>query len=439
MFEKTHLNLTKYYATITITMLTFILICFLIAISYFYYSDEKKSITAFAFEEIDEHIYLLKDNEQENLISLHQKSKDNVYNDEKLNLEEIQNSLRMFSFIKLPDGTILPLTITTKNIENWVTMQITNHDLTQPKILTYKIKEPHNIRHKILFKQQEIIKDGKLLGTIYVGKDVSIMWSVLKKIALSSIFIVILFTVVLFYSGRLMAAKAMQPVKEAIIKQKRFVTDASHELKTPLSVILMGVEVIKNNDTDKKNEQVILDIQDEIRKMTKLVDQMLNLSKLDERETNLSTNTDVVKTAKMAVDNLVPLAKEKKINLQLENFQEIIWQINNDDLAQMIYILVENAIKYTAKAGNIVVFLQVKDEHLLINVEDTGIGIKKEEQSLIFERFYRVDEARDRQSEGSGLGLSILRSLVEKHQGTITIDSKIDKGSLFTIILPKTD
>ena len=433
MFEKTHISLTKYYVTITIAMFTVIIVGFLIAITYFYYSDEKKSVTAFALEEITEHLHILTSDELEHLYQSHA----NVHNDEELTLEEMQTALRMFSFIKLPDGRVMPLTFTTAKIEQWVLAQINTKNLTEPRILTYKIDNPKDSKHRILFKQQEIIQDGRFLGTMYVGKDVSIMWSVLEKIALFSVIAVILFTIALFYSGRLVAAKAMQPVREAILKQKRFVTDASHELRTPLSVILMGTEVLKNKHLNPENEKTIDDIQDEIRKMTKLIDQMLNLSKFDERENHFHTDEDVVKIAKVAVENLLPLAKEKKIDLQLENVESIIWQINNDDLAQIIYILVENAIKYTPEAGKILVFLQVKNNYLLINVEDTGIGIEENEKNLIFDRFYRVDKARDRQSVGNGLGLSILRSLVEFYQGTITIDSKIGKGSLFTVKLPK--
>lgn len=436
MFKKAHINLTKYYTTVTIVMFVSIIICFFIVITYFYYSDEIESINAFANEELSEHIQELS-NKNNSVVNFTDKKQKLIYDDKNLNVEEVQSALRMFSFIKLTNGDILPLTITTKDIEQWATVEINNIDLSQPHILTYKINSSNDNRHRILLKEQKMIVDGEILGTIYVGKDVSIMWSVLQKVAYSSIIVIIIFTIVLFYSGRLIASRALKPVQEAIIRQKRFITDASHELKTPLSVILMGVEIIKTNNRDDKNETVIQDVQDEIRKMNKLIDNMLCLSKLDERESKLVTNEDVVQVAKTSIDNLTYLAKEKNIDIRLENDLPIIWSINSDDLGQMIYILVENAIKYTFNNGYVIVSLNVETDFLQIKVKDNGIGVSKNEQNLIFERFYRVDKARNRASNGSGLGLSILSSLVKKHNGNIKVYSQIGEGSLFIITLPK--
>lgn len=436
MFEKTHRSLTKYYVTATITLFAIVVIAFLAVMTWSIYHHEKLETIAFAKEEAVEFSTIFEKSIMEN-----PHLQMNPVDDETVTKEEIQNALRMFSFLRQPDGKIIPLTFMTKDIEKWSIKQILEHDLTEPKLATYSINNAES--HRVFLVKEDIIKDGKLYGTIYAGKDVTIVWTILRLMLYFSLGLIVFFAIFLFHFGKKAASRAMKPVEQSMLMQKQFITDASHELRTPLSVLLTATQVIKKDAESSYSDfskKVLDDMQDEIDKMSKLINNLLQLSKLDEQENNSSISEDAVKIAKTAVEKLQPLAQQKKINLILENTDAIIWPATNDTLAQILYILIDNAIKYTPENGDILVFLQVqkKDKnYLVITVEDTGIGIDDIEHELIFERFYRVDKARSRQQDGSGLGLSIAKAIIKKQKGNIEVKSTLGKGSLFKVTLPE--
>ena len=436
MFEKTHRNLTKYYVTVTVTLFTIVIVAFLAVMTWSLYHDEKLEAIAFAKEEAVEFSAIFEKRIMEN-----DHLKMNAVADDSVTKEEIQNSLRMFSILLMPDGQVLPLTFMTKNIEKWTIKQIQERNLEEPQLTTYLVNNEEH--HRIFLVKQDIIKDGKVYGAVYAGKDVTIIWTVLGRMFYFSIGLIVFFAIFLFYFGKRAASRAMKPIEQSVLMQKQFITDASHELRTPLTVLMTATQVMKkDSESNYSNfsKKVIDDMQDEINKMSKLVNNLLQLSKLDEQEKNALINEDVVKTAASTVEKLQPLAEKKRINLILENTEEIIWPANNDALAQVLYILIDNAIKYTPEGGDILVFLNIlkKDKnYLVVTVEDTGMGIEEREQELIFERFYRVDKARSRQQDGSGLGLSIAKAIVKKQKGNIEVTSTLGKGSLFKVTLPE--
>jgi signal transduction histidine kinase len=258
-----------------------------------------------------------------------------------------------------------------------------------------------------------------------------------------SVALIIGFAAALFVCGKKFAYKAMLPIEEAIFRQRQFIADASHELRTPLSVILAGTELIKTDGRQKlsaENKKILQDVQEEIRKMAKLVQSLIRLSKIDENGVVIRKEEDVAQIAALAVNTLRPLAEKKKIKLSLVSEEPILWYTNNEVLAQIIYILLDNAIKYTPEGGQVLAMLKVdaqKEKKLTLTVEDSGIGIPESEQTRIFERFYRIDKTRSRKEGGSGLGLAILAALLEKHGGTVAVSSKLGKGSSFKVTLPE--
>ncbi len=437
MFETTGRSLTKYYVTVTVMLFTAMVICFLSLMTWTIYNNEKIEAITFAKEEVTEYIAIL----EKNLFYTHNMAKEAI-DDSEASLEETLNALRMFSLIKLPNGEVYPLTLVTKDIEKWSKIHIAEKDFSEPVLLSYKVKEQEH-HHRLFFVKQDIIKDGIFYGTIYAGKDVTIIVSILKQMTIFSAIIIVCFAFLLFYYGKKFAHKAMLPVEEAILRQKQFITDASHELRTPLSIMLAGTELIKTDTRQpllQENEKILQDIQEEIRKMSRLVDSLLNLSKVDENDIDIFKEEDVMKIAILALDKLQPLANAKNIKLSLLNSEPVIWRTNNEVLAQILYILLDNAIKYTLNGGQVLVGLKIdnqKERKLVLTVEDTGIGIESDEQKRIFERFYRVDKARSKKESGSGLGLSIVWALLEKCGGTIKVSSVLGKGSLFKVTFPE--
>lgn len=219
---------------------------------------------------------------------------------------------------------------------------------------------------------------------------------------------------------------------------RRFTADASHELSTPLTIMRGEAEVaLKSQRTSEEYRQVIETIIEEIERMSNIVDDLLTLSSIDSGEVRLSLSdvyldeiiTNVYEQGKV-------LAQDKKITVELDGVQHIPVRGDKHRLHQVFLNLIDNAIKYTPAGGRVLLSMVVENEGVSITVADTGIGIQKDHLNKVFDRFYRVDKARSRELGGSGLGLSIVRSIVELHKGKVSVESKLEEGSKFTIWLP---
>jgi len=287
------------------------------------------------------------------------------------------------------------------------------------------------------------IYDGpQLLGTIYLGKNVTAYYEVLDRLLVVLCVIFIIFLILASGAGYLLAGRAMVPIKRSFTRQREFVADASHELRTPLSVLLASVDVIEADDTNSISSfsrQVLYDMKDEIRKMSKIVHDLLTLARADGGVLNLlKEKFDLKPVVEQVVRALQPLANDQKVLLELVSPDTLPVYADKERLSQLLLILIDNGIKYTPAGGSVTVQLeQVRDLNALkIMVKDTGIGIEKEYLELIFERFYRVDKVRSRVAGGTGLGLAIAQWIVKTHGGTIRVDSMPERGSVFTVILP---
>lgn len=221
-------------------------------------------------------------------------------------------------------------------------------------------------------------------------------------------------------------------LKKSFKKQEQFVSDASHELKTPISIIKSYAELLQRRG--KSHPEVFTEsvdaIHSEADRMQLLVSQLLDLAK----------NKELMK---YELVNLVPLvqkvyhtftrAYEREFLLNIEK-DAIFIRGNEDQIEQVIYILLSNALKYSEK--EIEINISQQNDMATLSVTDYGVGISEDDQKLIFDRFYRVDKARTRKTGGTGIGLSIAKEIVEAHEGTIKVESEIGKGSTFFIQFP---
>lgn len=224
----------------------------------------------------------------------------------------------------------------------------------------------------------------------------------------------------------------MRQLKESFKKQEQFVSDASHELKTPLSIIKSYAELLKRRG--KANPELITEsidvIEQEAERMQLLVNQLLDLAK--NKQAFPHEPIDLVPLVKK-VHRIFADAYDRKIHLDIAE-KSVLIKGNEKQIEQVVYILLSNAIKYSEK--EIALYLYVKQQFAVLDVIDKGIGISEEEQKRIFDRFYRVDKARSRQTGGTGLGLAIANEIVKHHGGTIEVVSEIGKGSTFTVNIP---
>ena len=228
-------------------------------------------------------------------------------------------------------------------------------------------------------------------------------------------------------------------LQESEQKRQRFVSDASHELKTPLASIKLLSDSILQNDMDADTiREFVADIGDEAERLNRMSSKLLSLTKASDDN---GVDCEIVymgPTIRRVVRMLSAIADHSAITIRVDVEQDCSILILEDDLYQIIFNLAENGIKYNVPGGTLHIHLTRREDNAVLTVRDTGVGIPEEALSHIFERFYRVDKARSRASGGSGLGLAIVREMVLRNRGQIQVESSVGEnaGSVFTLELP---
>ncbi len=220
-------------------------------------------------------------------------------------------------------------------------------------------------------------------------------------------------------------------------KRHQFVSDASHELKTPLASIKLLTDSILQNPMDSKTiNEFVADIGNEADRLTRMTQKLLSITKMDDPYEPPSEIIYMGPTLKKVIRMLDPLAHQESITINLDDRNDSPILVLEDDLYQIAFNLVENGIKYNVPGGSLDIRFMRQNDNAILEVTDTGVGIEEDALEHIFERFYRVDKARSRKSGGSGLGLSIVRNMVERNSGQILVTSKPGFGTCFQVIFP---
>ena len=221
-------------------------------------------------------------------------------------------------------------------------------------------------------------------------------------------------------------------------KRRQFVSDAAHELKTPLASIKLLADSVLQNDMDMQTiREFVGDIGNEAERLNHLSQKLLALTKGEtDADDEPGEIVEMAPTIRRVIKMLRNQAEEKALTIVTELDQDSPTLIPEEDLYQIVFNLVENGIKYNRQGGTLTIHLSRTEELGILTVSDTGVGIPEDSLEHIFERFYRVDKARSRASGGSGLGLSIVRNLVERNQGRIRVESTLGKGTNFIVEFP---
>ncbi|MBA4537364.1 HAMP domain-containing histidine kinase [Bacillus aquiflavi] len=299
---------------------------------------------------------------------------------------------------------------------------------------SFFLKEAEYEGAHLLIMRQPLQDDGYLLGYVIIGTEITSQKHLIEKIVWGLMILTIVFSVLLAILSYYLAGKAMQPIQNAFNSQKKFVSDASHELRTPLSIFYSSLELLEREEKNKLSplgQEVLADMKLEATLMNKLLEDLLLIARNDHHQFMIKTE-------------LVPLSElitsiGKRFAVKIPAHLQFITQIEENikmmgdpiRIQQLLYILLQNAIVYTEK-GSIKLLLKRTNGQILIQVIDTGTGIKKQDLQHIFDRFYRADTSRVR--NGTGLGLSIAKIIVETHKGKLAVESEFGKGSTFTII-----
>jgi signal transduction histidine kinase len=285
--------------------------------------------------------------------------------------------------------------------------------------------------------------DGKISGILQVGKDLSTHREQLQGVVFTTGVVSGVGLALALVAALFLTRRSLIPVRQAMERQREFVADASHELRTPITLIRANAEVIlrHKHQTVAQNTELLQDICQESDYLTRLVSDLLTLARADMDK--LEAKLEPLELRHLAAEvtrEMRPLAETKNLKLEFEDSASglaELW-INGEALRlkQLLVILLDNAIKYTPSGRVSLQLERGRNQTVIIKVSDTGIGIAPDKLERIFERFYRVDKARSRSEGGFGLGLAIASWIVHLHKGTLQVNSHLGQGTTFTVTLP---
>lgn len=359
------------------------------------------------------------------------------YNHEKV---EIENKLsRMENDRQAPGMPVFmdAVVYTVKyNTSNKVTEVInhTDNNVSEEKII--------QIAENIL--ESSNTKKGRRIGNLYLDQysyafqapntltivDNTSAKAKLESLLKTSILIFVLIEIIIIILTVEITRWIIKPVIESFNRQKQFVADASHELKTPIAVIMANAEALEKEPEEKK---WLNNIKSEADRMNELVTSLLDLEKLEEGK-EVQQEENLSKIVEMSVLTFESLMYENKIELEYDIQKDINIKCNSSQIKQLVAILIDNAIKHSETNGKISIALKKQKNDTVLTVSNRGKEIPKEIREKIFERFYRADESRNRDTNRYGLGLAIAKNIVENHNGKIFVES--EKGiTTFKVVL----
>lgn len=276
-------------------------------------------------------------------------------------------------------------------------------------------------------------------GAMYVFIDTTTRQEILKTLIYAFSAVGLAMLVVLFFFSRFFANRSIAPVREAFEKQKQFIGDASHELKTPLAVINTNADVLLANreESIRSQEKWLLYIKSETERMAKLTGDLLYLTEMDDSRMRMVQSrfdlSDAVENVMLTMEAVI---FEKDLSLEYEIEPGLSLVGSREQIAQVTMILLDNAIKYAGSRGAITVSLKRENGEIALAVTNTGEGIPAEHLPRVFDRFYRTDPSRTRSQGGHGLGLAIAKSIVEQNKGRIFTASIPGEITTFTLEFP---
>ena len=323
--------------------------------------------------------------------------------------------------IKLNNGVIEKITYHGNELTNFDIEAIAEKVINSNN--SYSIGNLYLNRYAYNFTGDNIV----IINTTSVGEK-------LLLVLVESLLVLFIFEIFIYYLSITLTKRITKPAEDAFQKQKEFIADASHELKTPLAVIMASSDELKN---DKKNKKYIDNIKYESERMNTLIRSLLDLSKL-ENGVNISNYKDenISKIIERVTLTFEGIAYEEGININTNIEDNIIFKCSKDEIERLISIILDNAVKHSYKDSSIDINVSKDKNNINIEIINSGDPIKEGDEEKIFERFYRGDKSRNRESNRYGLGLAIAKNIVTNHNGTIKASSNNGKTT-FTINLKK--
>lgn len=276
-------------------------------------------------------------------------------------------------------------------------------------------------------------------GYQVVFLDTTSRQEILTNLVYTFLIVALIMLIFIYLISRIFANKAIKPVEEAFDKQKQFIADASHELKTPLAVINTNVDVLLSNGEDLAQAQSkwLHYIKSEAERMAKLTNDLLYLTQLDYTDVKMVfTNFNMSEKVENIILAMEAVIYERALSFEHRIEPGLLIHGNSEQIQQLVMILLDNAVKYANPSGKISISLKKHHNTAVLAVTNTGDGISEEHIGRIYDRFYRPDKSRARKSGGYGLGLAIAKKITEQHGGKIHVRSITNESTTFTVELP---
>ncbi|MFJ7952977.1 sensor histidine kinase [Lysinibacillus sp. NPDC096418] len=410
MFHKTRLKLSLFYAILYFLFFSLFLIILYFSLVKLMDSQQLEELEAYSLkQEHDFYEYMNRDQK-------------------KLSYDPNRN---FFYYIYTNDHVFVHGDESHRGLNKEIEKIFANSNTAEKAVRRIEWQQEH-----FLLLNKPIVENNEVVGYIVLGKSVTSQQHFFKKTIQLLVLLTCISTVLIGLLSYYMAGKAMIPIQWSFDKQKKFVSDASHELRTPLSIFYSSLEILELDEANNLSpfgKELIHDMKDEAELMKGLLEKLLFLARHDQQQwfqhKEVIQLSNLVEKTGAKFQKIMP--PEIQFDTQIADGIELLGDTTK--IQELIYILLDNAISYTKK-GKITLTLLKNSHSIKIKVKDCGIGIPENELSLIFERFYRSDAARQR--NGTGLGLAIAKAIVEKHNGEIFVSSIIGKGTTFTIVFP---
>ena len=270
--------------------------------------------------------------------------------------------------------------------------------------------------------------------TVYAFVDITSQQNYLSNMVWTFVIVFFVSFVIVYFLSSYFSNQSINKIKEAFDKQKEFIANASHELKTPLAIISTNADILIEEQSDNK---WLNNIKYETERMNQLTKDLLYLTKMSENHPNKMNiqKTNISELVESSVLSFEALAYDKKVKLDYQIEPSLYANVDKNQLSQVFHILMDNAIKYVNHKGMIKVGIEKNHHYILYSISNTGEGIKRKDLDKIFDRFYMGDESRSANEKSYGLGLSIAKSIVENHEGKIWCHSEEKKQTTFTVKL----
>ncbi len=333
-----------------------------------------------------------------------------------------------------PEQTVSYVVITDLNntiLETFTQFYVTDNFLIESIAKANGITGKITQDGKVWAYEVRIFSDSKMYAFIDISNEQTVLNGMITKFIVVFALSFVMVSIISSYFTR----KFTSPIKEVFEKQKRFISDASHELKTPLTVINTNVDILLNEPNESFDKKWAQYIKSEVTRMDKLTKDLLYLAKMTEigTETQIQENINASSIIEGIVLSTEALAFEKNITIDYDIQPDIFVEFNEEQFARVIFILIDNAVKYTDQEGSISIELFQKSNHPIFTIRNTGKGIVPDDIKHIFDRFYKADKSRQSLNDSYGLGLSIAAQIMENHQGKITCNSILGEYTEFTI------